>query len=89
MSAGTGTPEGAGRGVGAGAVASLSGVGVLVVFVLQNTQSVEVTFLAWTGSWPLWLYTVVVAVLGAVVWVGLGILRRRRRRVERRARRRG
>ena len=37
---------------------------------------------------PLWLYTAVVASLGAVVWIGLGVLRRHRRRVARREDRR-
>ena len=78
-----------GRSFGAGAVLSLTGVGVLLVFVLQNHQDVEVKFLAWSFSWPLWLYTIVVAVFGAAIWIGLGVMRRHRRRVARRAERRG
>jgi uncharacterized integral membrane protein len=78
-----------GGGMGAGAIASLTGAGVLAIFAIQNTQDVEVQFLAWSFTWPLWLYTIVVAVFGAIVWLGLGILRRHRRRVERRRDRRG
>jgi hypothetical protein len=32
----------------------------------------------------MWLYTIVVAVFGAVTWLGLGVLRRHRRRIARR-----
>ena len=53
--------------------------------MVQNTQSVTLRFLFWSFSWPMWLYTPVVAVLGALVWIGFGVLRRHRRRVARRA----
>lgn len=81
-------PEGGGRAIGGGAIASLGGLGVLVVFMLQNTQDATVEFLVWDFTWPLWLLMLVSAVLGAFVWLGLGILRRHRRRKERRADRR-
>ena len=71
-----------------GAIASLSGVGLLVVFMAQNTQDVTLEFLFWDFTWPLWLLTLVSALIGALVWFGLGVLRRHRRRVERRADRR-
>jgi len=67
-----------------GAIASLSGLAVLLIFIFQNTMDVQVRFLFLRFSWPLWLYTIVVAAFGALVWLGLGILRRHRRRVERR-----
>jgi uncharacterized integral membrane protein len=76
------------RGLGGGAITSLVGLGVLLVFVLQNTQDVKFHFLFLTFTWPLWLYTIVVAVFGAVVWFGLGVMRRHRRRRARRAARR-
>lgn len=82
-----GTSEGSR--IGGGAIASLTGVGVLAIFAIQNTQDIEVQFLAWSFTWPLWLYTIVVAVFGAIVWFGLGMLRRHRRRVDRRRDRRG
>ena len=77
------------RRIGGGAIASLSGLGVLVVFVIQNTQDVRFQFLFLSFTWPLWLYTIVVALFGALVWLGLGMMRRHRRRKERRQERRG
>ena len=76
------------RGIGAGAIATLGGLGLLVVFMLQNTDDVTLTFLVWDFTWPLWLLVLVSALVGAFVWLGLGILRRHRRRKERRADRR-
>jgi uncharacterized integral membrane protein len=70
--------------LGAGAIASLVGVAVLVVFVVQNTEDVRFDFLWINFTWPLWLYTIVVAAFGALVWFGLGVMRRHRRRKERR-----
>jgi uncharacterized integral membrane protein len=72
-----------------GAIASLSGVGLLVIFMVQNTEDVRLDFLFWNFTWPLWLLCLVMAVFGAVAWLGLGVLRRHRRRRERRANRRG
>jgi hypothetical protein len=39
------TPPAQGRRLGGGAIASLSGVGLLVVFMIQNTQRVRLDFL--------------------------------------------
>ncbi len=78
-----------GRKIGGGAIASLTGFGVLVIFIVQNTQDVRFRFLFLTFTWPLWLYTIVVALFGALVWFGLGVIRRHRRRKARRAERRG
>jgi uncharacterized integral membrane protein len=77
------------RKLGGGAIASLAGLGVLVIFVLQNTADVRFHFLFLDFTWPLWLYTIVVAVFGALAWFGLGVIRRHRRRKARRAERRG
>ena len=71
-----------------GVIASLSGVALLVVFMLQNTDDVRLDFLVWGFTWPLWLLTLVSAVVGAFVWFGLGVLRRHNRRKERRQDRR-
>jgi uncharacterized integral membrane protein len=76
--------EGDGRRLSAGAIVSLAGVAVLVIFIVQNTEPVEFRFLFVRFSWPLWLYTIVTAVLGALVWFGLGVIRRHRRRVRHR-----
>ncbi len=68
-----------------GVIATSSGLAVLLVFILQNRQYVRLQFLVWDFSWPVRLYTIVVAVFGAMVWFGLGVMRRRRRRKARRA----
>ena len=82
-------PEAEGRRLGGGAIASLIGVGLLLIFMIQNTESVQLDFLVWSFTWPLWLLTMASAVLGALVWFGLGVMRRHRRRKERRQDRRG
>ena len=75
--------------LGGGAIASLVGLAVLLIFVFQNTGDVRFQFLFLEFTWPLWLYTIVVALFGALVWFGLGVVRRHRRRKARRAERRG
>ena len=70
--------------LGVGAIASLGGVAVLVIFMIQNTEDVTVETLVWNFTWPLWLLTLVSAVAGAFVWLGVGVLRRHRRRKARR-----
>ena len=77
-----------GRRLSGGAIASLVGVGLLIVFMVQNTEDVELEFLFWEFTWPLWLLMIVSALLGALVWFGLGVIRRHRRRQERREERR-
>jgi uncharacterized integral membrane protein len=67
----------------AGYIATLTGAGLLLVFMVQNTEAVTLQFLFWQFTWPLWLFTLVVA-LGSLVWIGLGVLRGHRRRVARR-----
>ena len=73
-----------GRRLGGGAIASLIGVGLLFVFMIQNTEDAQIDFLGWSFTWPLWLVALASAILGAVVWFGLGVVRRHRRRRERR-----
>ena len=74
--------QSSGRRLSAGAIASLTGVGLLLVFMLQNTENVRLDFLFWHFTWPLWLLTIVSAFLGALVWFGIGVMRRHRRRKE-------
>ena len=76
------------RKLGGGAIASLTGAAVLVIFIVQNTQDVKFDFLFLSFTWPLWLYTIVTAAFGALVWLGIGVMRRHRRRKARRADRR-
>jgi len=82
-------PGGNDRRLGFGAIATALGGGVLVIFIIQNREDVGFDFLWWSFTWPLWLYTIVTAVFGALVWLGLGVLRRHRRRKARREDRRG
>ncbi len=76
------------RRLGGGAIASLSGLAVLLIFIIQNREDVKFHFLFLNFIWPLWLYTIVMALFGALVWFGLGVIRRHRRRKERRENRR-
>jgi uncharacterized integral membrane protein len=76
------------RRLGAGAIASFAGIAALVIFMVQNTEDVTVDFLAWSFTWPVWLLILVSAAIGALVWLGLGVLRRHRRRKDRREDRR-
>jgi uncharacterized integral membrane protein len=41
-------------------------------------------FLFWNFTCPLWLFTLLTALVGALVWFGLGVMRRHRRRTARR-----
>ena len=82
------SPAGDARGLSGGAIASLTGLGLLIVFMIQNTESVQLDFLFWSFTWPLWLLTLASALLGAFVWFGVGVIRRHRRRKERRQDRR-
>ena len=75
-------------GLGAGAIASLIGAGVLLVFMLQNRDEIRVNFLFWHARLPLWFVILGSALLGAIIWLGFGVLRRHRRRVRRRRERR-
>jgi len=68
-----------------GAIASIVGLGGLLIFIVQNTEDVRFNFLFFHFTWPLWLYTIVTALFGAMVWFGLGVMRRHRRRRQRRA----
>lgn len=79
--------EGGGGGlqVSGGAVAAGAGVGGLGLFMAQNTEDVQVSFLIWDFTSPLWLVILASAMVGALVWFGMGVLRRRRRRKARRA----
>jgi uncharacterized integral membrane protein len=66
----------------------LAGVGLLAIFVIQNREPVTLHVLFWNFTWPLWLSTLAVALIGALIWFGLGVMRRHRRREARREARR-
>jgi uncharacterized integral membrane protein len=80
----SGAAKGQGLRLGGGVIASLAGVGLLLIFMIQNTEDVTLNFLVWSFTWPLWLFSVVMALFGALVWFGLGVIRRHRRRKARR-----
>ncbi len=61
----------------------------VLAFIIQNRGSVKLTWLFWSFSWPLWLLLVVTIGLSLVAGQILLMLRRHRRRVARRAVRRG
>lgn len=84
----SGAAEGQGRRLSGGAIASLIGVGLLLIFMIQNTEDVTLDFLVWSFTWPLWLFTLVAALVGALAWFGVGVIRRHRRRKTRRTDRR-
>jgi uncharacterized integral membrane protein len=77
------------RRLSGGALASLTGVGLLAIFMIQNREGVTLRFLFWSFTWPLWLFTLITALIGALIWFGLGVMRRHRRRVARREARQG
>jgi uncharacterized integral membrane protein len=72
------------RKLGFGAIATIVGGVAVVIFAIQNREDVDFDFLWWGFTWPLWLYTILMAVFGALIWIGVGIMRRHRRRQERR-----
>lgn len=81
----SGATAGQGTRLGGGAIAAIIGVGLLVIVVIQNTQRVRIDFLFWSFTWPIWLFALVMAAVGALVWFGAGVVRRHRRRKARRA----
>jgi len=83
-SSGDSSPGEIGRRLGGGAIALLIGLGALAIFMLQNTLDVNVKFLVLSFTWPLWLLILVSALVGALIWFGFGVMRRHRRRQERR-----
>ena len=79
-----GATGGRARRLSGGAIAALVGLGLLVVFMIQNTERIRLSFLFWSFIWPLWLLTLVSALVGALVWFGVGVMRRHQRRARRR-----
>ena len=84
----TGVAQGKRARLSGGVIASLTGAGLLAIFMIQNTEPVTLHFLFWSFTWPLWLFTLVMALVGGMLWLGLGVLRRHRRRKARREDRR-
>jgi len=61
----------------------------VVAFIVQNRSSVKLAWLFWSFSWPLWLLLIVTIGLSLLAGQLVLMLRRHRRRVARRAARRG
>jgi uncharacterized integral membrane protein len=78
----------ASRRLSGGMITSIVGLAVLLIFIIENRMRIKIGFLFWHFVWPLWLYTIVIALFGALAWFGLGVMRRHRRRKERRENRR-
>ena len=78
----------ASRRLSGGMITSLVGLAVLLIFIIENRMRIKIGFLFWHFVWPLWVYTIVIAIFGALAWFGLGVMRRHRRRKERRENRR-
>ncbi|HEX3564642.1 MAG TPA: lipopolysaccharide assembly protein LapA domain-containing protein [Acidimicrobiales bacterium] len=83
-----GDNKGSGGRLSGGAIISIIGVALLVIFMIQNTNKIRLHFLVWHFTMMLWLFTLITAVVGALVWFGLGVIRRHRRRKQRRDNRR-
>jgi uncharacterized integral membrane protein len=65
--------------IGGGVIVSLIGLAALVVFMIQNTEKIRVHFLFWHFTWSLWILILVAALIGALAWFGVGVVRRYRR----------
>ena len=66
MTDGGANGQGDKSGIGAGAI--IGGISALValIFILQNTGSGEVQFLAWSFTFPIWLWALILFLLGGV-----------------------
>lgn len=73
----------AGDGVPWGGIVGTLGVVLLVIFAVQNTETVGVEFLWFSGEFPLSIVILVTAVSAAVLALLSGTFFRRRRRARR------
>lgn len=80
-------PEKSSRALGVGMISTIVGVVAAALFMLQNMAEVPISFLFWSFQWPLWLYGLVMALIGGIVALGLVFMRRRARRKARREKR--
>lgn len=53
---------------------------IVVIFAVQNTNSVEISFLGWSWTMPLAFVIFLVAVISAIADEMFGLVSRRRRR---------
>jgi uncharacterized integral membrane protein len=59
-------------------IGGIAALALLVVWILVNRDTVDVSFLVWTAALPLWIALAVAALLGALV--GYLMARKRHRR---------
>lgn len=75
-------------GLSSATIAKLVAIGVvallILIFILQNTESVQLTFLFWDFGFPLWLLFVLTLVGGVLAGMAVLAVLQRRRRHERR-----
>jgi uncharacterized integral membrane protein len=72
------------EGPGGKLVVLLLALGLLILFVLQNTDEIRIDFLFWHGRWPAWIVILLVALLGLVVgWIAATARGRRIRKRDR------
>ena len=69
-----------GGGIAWGVISLLIGVVLIVVFAVQNTETVPVEFLWWSGEFPLSIVIVATAAIALVLGELLGVIYRRRHR---------
>ena len=71
-------------GVGAGTIIGGISAVIALIFILQNTGSGEVQFLAWSFTFPIWLWALILFILGGVSGYFFHWQRARARRKDRR-----
>ena len=72
------------KGVNTGAIIGGITAVIALIFILQNTGSGEVQFLAWSFTFPIWLWASILFLLGGVSGYFFHWQRARARRKDRR-----
>ena len=67
-------------GLSARAIAFLVLAILLLVFMLENTKETKVHLFFWHVNLPLWFVIFGCALAGAILWEGVGVVRRHRHR---------
>jgi uncharacterized integral membrane protein len=71
------------NGIGTGAIVGAVAAVIALIFILQNTGSGDVRFLAWSFTFPIWLWALILFILGGVSGYFLHWQRARVRRTAR------
>jgi uncharacterized integral membrane protein len=68
------------KGISIGAIfGGLAGL-LALIFIFQNTESTNISFLLWEFDLPIWVWALILFLLGAVAGYGFNWHRRRQRR---------